>query len=294
VLRFVPETRVDVIKPVLGGDAFLADIARGGSSIDELRMWWLGQSGFLAHGAGSFFLLDPYLSDSLTGKYAQTDKPHVRMTERVIEPERLHRVAFVASSHNHTDHFDPDTLLAVRRANPKMRLIVPEANRLIAAQRLGIDPMELIGLDEGTSVIIDGIEIQGIAAAHNDLAPDEAGHHCCLGYIIRCGTWTVYHAGDTLCYPGLVEKLRRFPIDVALLPINGNKLERRVAGNLDGREAAQLAHDIGARCVIPCHYEMFTFNTADPAELFIPECQRLGQRYRVLRVGEAWSSSEFN
>ena len=106
--------------------------------------------------------------------------------------------------------------------------------------------------------------------------------------MIRVGRWTIYHSGDTLLYPGLVAKLRRFaPIDLALLPINGNKPERRVAGNLDGAEAAQLGHAIGARCVIPCHYEMFAFNTADPRELFIPECERFGQPCRVLRAGES-------
>jgi L-ascorbate metabolism protein UlaG (beta-lactamase superfamily) len=48
-----------------------------------------------------------------------------------------------------------------------------------------------------------------------------------------------------------------------------------VAGNLDGREAAALAKQIGARIVIPCHDEMFEFNTAPPAE-FVAEAQRFG------------------
>ena len=50
-------------------------------------------------------LLDPYLSDSLTRKYAATDKPHVRMTELVIDPARLDFIDAVTSSHNHTDHW---------------------------------------------------------------------------------------------------------------------------------------------------------------------------------------------
>jgi hypothetical protein len=64
--------------------------------------------------------------------------------------------------------------------------------------------------------------------------------------------------------------------------------KRRVAGNLDGAEAAELAHDIGARWVIPCHYEMFEFNTADPQTLFVPTCRRLGQACAILKVGESW------
>ncbi len=105
----------------------------------------------------------------------------------------------------------------------------------------------------------------------------------------RLGPILVYHSGDTVLYPGLVKKLKQFKIDVALLPINGNAPERRVAGNLSGREAAWLAKEIGAKLVIPCHYDMFEFNTATPDE-FVAECERLGQPYKVLQQGERWSS----
>ena len=56
----------------------------------------------------------PYLSDSLTAKYAGTDKPHVRMTERAIDPARLDFIDVVTSSHNHTDHLDHETLWPLR------------------------------------------------------------------------------------------------------------------------------------------------------------------------------------
>ena len=81
------------------------------------------------------------------------------------------------------------------------------------------------------------------------------------------------------------EKLEPFEIDIALLPINGRLPQRRVSGNLWGREAAQLAHDIGAKLVVPCHYDMFDFNTESPDE-FVAECERLGQKYRVVKCGE--------
>ena len=74
-------------------------------------------------------------------------------------------------------------------------------------------------------------------------------------------------------------------IDLALHPINGNKPERRVAGNLFGDEAAQLAKDIGAGLVLPHHYDLFEFNTASP-ELFVHTCESLGQPYRVPKLGE--------
>jgi L-ascorbate metabolism protein UlaG (beta-lactamase superfamily) len=87
------------------------------------------------------------------------------------------------------------------------------------------------------------------------------------------------------------EKLRRFKIDVALLPINGRAAARRVPGNLSGSEAAQLARDIDAKLAIPCHFDMFEFNTATPDE-FIHHCQKLGQPFKVLRCGEQWSGHE--
>jgi L-ascorbate metabolism protein UlaG (beta-lactamase superfamily) len=114
---------------------------------------------------------------------------------------------------------------------------------------------------------------------------DEHGRVKALGYVLRFGDWSLYHSGDTLRYDGMAEKLRPFAIDVALLPINGRAPERRVPGNLSGPEAAQLAQDIGAKLVIPCHYEMFEFNTATP-DAFADTCRRLAQPFRILRCGE--------
>ncbi len=110
-----------------------------------------------------------------------------------------------------------------------------------------------------------------------------------MGYVVRLGPWKIYHSGDTLNFEGMEDLLRPHSVDVALLPINGRRLERRVAGNLDGPRAAGLAKAIGAGLVIPCHYEMFEFNTESP-EAFIAECERIGQAYRVLRCGERWTS----
>src|SRR5258706_489867 len=180
------------MKPSFQKDAaFLADVRR----VLEARirsLWWLGQSGFLIAQNSRAVILDPYLSDSLTRKYANTDKPHTRITERVVDAAELARIGAVdaiTSSHNHTDHLDAETLLP---------------------------------------------------------------------------------------------PLKPFTIDIALLPINGDGPERRAAGNLDGRQAAKLAKAIGARIVIPCHFDLFEFNTATPDE-FIAECRHIGQKFELLQ-----------
>jgi L-ascorbate metabolism protein UlaG (beta-lactamase superfamily) len=278
-----------VIHPLLSHDSLLADIHASDRRDGGFRLWWLGQSGFLLQWQGVHILLDPYLSDSLTKKYSQTDKPHVRMTALVIDPARLSFVDIVASTHNHTDHLDAATISPILAANPGVKLLIAEANRAFVADRLKIDDSAAIGLDDGTSVEIAGIRFYGIASAHEALERDEHGRAKYLGFILHFGGWTIYHSGDTVRYEAMSEKLLRFKIDVALLPINGRSPERRVPGNLFGREAAQLAKDIEAKLVIPCHYDMFEFNTAAPDE-FVNECRKLGRQFKVLRCGEQWHS----
>ena len=270
-----------MIAPLLQDDALLADIRAADRRDGHVRLWWLGQSGFLVQYESAHLLLDPYLSDALTEKYAHTDKPHVRMTARAVDPARLDFIDVVTSSHNHTDHLDAATLLPLLTANERSTLVIPEVNRAFVATRLGIDAAVPVGLGIGESVEIAGFGIEAVPAAHESLDPQF------VGYVIRCGQWTLYHSGDTVRYDGMAEGLRPYGIDVALLPINGRATERRVAGNLEAREAAELGRDIGARVVIPCHYDMFTFNTADPAT-FVEACAAIGQRGDVLQCGERW------
>ena len=279
-----------MIKPIVQDDAFLKEIAASEPGLG-FSMWWLGQSGFLVKHQNRHLLLDPYLSDSLTRKYAETDKPHVRVTELIVDPARLDFIDVVTSSHNHTDHLDGDTLRPLMQANPALKLVIPAANRAFVADRLGCDPGWPMGLDDGTTVRAGEFEFHGIPAAHEAVDRDEEGRCHYLGCVVRFGRWTVYHSGDTLRYDGMSERLSQFDIDVAILPINGRRPERRVAGNLNGEESANLAHDIQARLVVPCHFEMFAFNTESP-ESFASECKRLGQAYRVLKCGERFSSAE--
>lgn len=274
-----------MIRPVLQDEAFLADVAdaRRDDSSERLHLWWLGQSGFLVCHRGACLLFDPYLSDSLTRKYAHTDKPHVRMTERVVDPARLGVVTAVTSTHTHTDHLDAETLSPLLHAAPAAKLILPAANVGFAGQRLGAGAAaRFVPLADGETATVGAFTIEAVPAAHEQCAPEFAG------FVVSVGPFRIYHSGDTVLFPGLVERLRPFAVDVALLPINGRAPERRVSGNLDGPESARLAHDIGARWVVPCHYEMFEFNTASP-DSFVAECARLGQPHVVLRAGQRWS-----
>jgi L-ascorbate metabolism protein UlaG (beta-lactamase superfamily) len=246
-----------VKEPLLADDAFLADVeaARGEPG---LHAWWLGQSGFLVQHDGRHLLLDPYLSEALTRKYEGTETPHVRMTRRVVAPERLAFVDVVLSTHGHTDHLDAETLHAVGAP-----LVAPARIVELARERAGTD---VTGIAEGQTVTVAGFAVEAVPALH-------PGDHC-VGYVVTTGPYRLYHAGDTTWVdPGVRG------VDLAFLPINGK------LNNLDGAEAARLAQQVEAKLAVPCHYDLFEFNTAEP-ETFGAECERLGQPYLVLRNGE--------
>ncbi len=104
------EETPDHIEPVLSGEDLVTEIRASEEEETGMRIWWLGQSGFLVSVADEHILLDPYLSDSLTVRYAGSDTPHERITGRVVEPSLLSFVNVVTSSHAHQDHLDPGTL----------------------------------------------------------------------------------------------------------------------------------------------------------------------------------------
>lgn len=274
-----------MIQPLQKDEALLHDIQLAKATPDVLHLWWLGQSGYLVQWQGQHLLLDPYLSDSLTRKYANTAKPHMRMTELAIAPERLDFIDVVTSSHNHTDHLDGETLGPLLQGNPKLRVIVSAANRAFAADRLQVAPERLTAITLDKPITTGTFTLYAVPAAHEQIEQDENGHHKFIGLIVEAGPWTIYHSGDTVLYDGMVETLRRWQIDLALLPINGRDPKRGVAGNLTGAEAAQLGKAIGAKLVIPCHYEMFEFNTVTPAA-FVQAAKTIHQFYQILQCGE--------
>ncbi|MDP1591569.1 MAG: MBL fold metallo-hydrolase, partial [Prosthecobacter sp.] len=165
------------------------------------------------------------------------------------------------------------------------RLFLPHPVIAEAKKRLGEAAVTLCPIGDHDSYHEDGWELHGVVAKHNEVLRDEHDHCHFTGFLVKCGPFTIYHSGDTLWHDDIVKVLRENPCDIAFLPINGHKPERRVAGNLNGTEAAALAKAGNVRLVVPCHFEMFEFNTEPPDE-FIQACARLEQPCRVLRCGE--------
>lgn len=276
---------MELIRAYRKDEALLQEIEDHAADDTQLNLWWLGQSGYLVTWSGTRILIDPYLSDALTAKYLHTDKPHTRMSERVLDPTLLRNIDIVSSSHNHTDHLDGETLIPLIRNNQDISMVIPEANRAFVCERVGMPLSFPIGLNDGETIEVKGVGFTGIPAAHNEIERDDQGRCRYMGYVVRIGGLRIYHSGDTLHFRGMEDILEPMEIDLALLPINGNDPARGVAGNLDPAEAVQLAKRIGAKLTVPCHYDMFTFNSADPGD-FARAADACSLPYRILRPGE--------
>jgi len=271
--------------------SFLNSVNKYKDDMKNFNVWWLGQSGFLIQWQGKHLLMDPYLSDSLTKKYAKTDKPHKRITERVVNPLKMDFINVVTASHGHTDHLDPETLLPLVKSNNNMDLIVPAAEIELAVDRSSLSEDKIKSINAGEVIESNGFKIHAIPSAHEKIKMDNNGNHYYLGYIVEFGPWAIYHSGDTVEYDKMEKYLTQWDLDVVFLPINGRKSERRVPGNMWGTESASLAKRVNARAVIPHHFNMFTFNTESPND-FITEANNLGQLFFVLENGEHWSSDQ--
>jgi L-ascorbate metabolism protein UlaG (beta-lactamase superfamily) len=239
------------------------------SSWNGLAFAWLGQAGFAVRAGDLRVLIDPYLSDTLAEKYRGKEFPHIRMMEPPLEPEEA-RADWVLCSHRHTDHMDPGTLPAVARRNPQCRFVAPRAEAA-AAEKQGLPTYRTVLVGEGERIELGpDCWIEILASAHEDLRRDEAGDPHFLGFLLHLGGAVLYHSGDCVPYEGLADRLAPAGIHAALLPCNGRdayRRERGVPGNMSLDEAVELCRAAGVPQLIPHHFGLFSFNTADPERL---------------------------
>ncbi|MCC7450086.1 MAG: MBL fold metallo-hydrolase [Anaerolineae bacterium] len=276
-----------MIEPTQSGSALLNDITSTQLAPGAVAIWWLGQSGYAIKTAATLFYIDLYLSEHLTTKYANTNNPHIRMTVAPLRGSDITNAHWLFASHKHSDHLDPGTMPLVFAASPEAKLVLPTAIIDTAVER-GLDRARLIPTRGDETLQAGPFTVHSIPSAHETLEYTEESGYPYLGFVIQVDGLTLYHSGDTLVYDGLAERLRQHAIDIAFLPINGTS-ERlhqlKVAGNMNAQEAVDLAKRVGARLVIPHHYDMFTFNTAD-VRVFKQLADAAGVRSAILRCGE--------
>ena len=238
---------------------------------DGMLLHWLGQAGFLLDIGPRRLLIDPYLSDTLATKYAQTPYPHDRMMPAPLGIDELGPLDLVLCTHQHTDHMDPGTLAPLAERQPRLRFVVPRAARAQARERIRVGDERLITIDAGDRIeAVPGISVRAVRAAHETLERDEAGHHRFLGYSVEAQGMRLFHSGDTVPYDGQNDEIAALAADVALLPVNGRSEDLRragFAGNFNLDEAMALCSACAIPALIAHHYGMFAFNTTDRASI---------------------------
>jgi L-ascorbate 6-phosphate lactonase len=264
-----------VLEPVSSGPALIREIDQTLTTTPTL--WWLGHSGFIIRFANITFYVDPCLSQP-PGKRRRTAAP--------LAADLVRHADMILTTHAHPGHLDPATLLPMLEASPRAKVVVPRSAQE-HANAAGIPYNRMSPTDNGLRIEYFKDHLYGriyaVPSAHPQLDWTTGGGFPYLGYLIRFGRWTVYHAGDCVAYPDLASRLRPFNVSLALLPVGGK--------NFSVTEAAQLAADIGAKWVAPMHHQ--TFNE-DLGNDFITHMlgHRPEQHFHVFQCGEKWTLPE--
>jgi len=228
----------------------------------KMAFWWLGQIGYVVKLGELVIYLDAFLAENPD-----------RLVKPLLKPEEVVNADFIFGSHDHIDHIDRAVWHELSLSSPLAKFVVPQL--LIKGLSKDLDILEdrFVGLDDDLSVILKGLKVTGIAAAHEFLDQDpKTGSFPYLSFVIEGNDCTLYHSGDTCIYEGMLTKLKKWnKFDVMFLPINGRdakKYRSNLIGNMTYQEAVDLAGTLKPRLVVPAHYDMFCGNTQDP-ELFV-------------------------
>ncbi len=222
-----------------------------------IGIWWLGQASLVLKVEDQVIFVDPYLSDS----------PR-RMMPSPISAELVTNADLVLLTHGHGDHLDAEALPVLAAASPRAPIVAP-APIVERVKTVIADGERIVAASVDERLTFSGIEIIPVPAKHEEFDEDPGLGFPYLGYVLIANGLTIYLAGDTIPYDGLIETLLPFHVDLAFLPINGRdyfRTRQGVLGNMDGREAAELSAALDIDTVVPVHYGMFANNTVPPGD----------------------------
>lgn len=200
-----------------------------------MKITWLGQAGLLFEKDNYKIMIDPYLSDSV-------EKINPQNYRRTGVKKELFQICpdMMIFTHNHLDHYDPDTV---------MKFITPETNITVLSPSSVWSEVRQIGgknnyvmFNRGTTWTENGIKITSVKAEHSDVYA--------IGVIIDDGEKKYYITGDTLYNKDIFEDIQD-DIYAVFLPVNG------VGNNMNMDDAKAFCEKINPKFAVPIHCGMF-------------------------------------
>jgi len=249
-----------------------------------LRIYFLGQSGYVIKTADTILYIDPYLSDYVENPAGLNDRGMKRLYPPLINPGDIQKINGVICTHAHADHMDPWTLEKIR---PFFSFFSSQVSYDNSSTTL--EGKKITYLLPRQAYVINDIKIEPIPAAHYAL-DDGHGKPDCLSFIITIGNKRLFFWGDGIIYERLLDELIKYEFDYFFAPINGRDWFRDKAGiigNMNARELAELCSQIKINVVIPNHFDLFDYNS-ESVDHFLYYLHKFSpsQKYRILTVGE--------
>lgn len=201
-----------------------------------MKVTWLTQAGLYFENSRIKIMVDPYLSDSV-------GEENPKKKRRIPVDERFFDVDFdvLLITHEHKDHLDIATLERLLNREKPVTVLSSESAYMKLKELGGEHNYVLLAPHSVWSE--KGVTFYSVHAEHSD--------RTAIGFIIDDGEETFYVSGDTLYnYDVIDDVLDLAPdgVDFAFLPINGT------GNNMNSRDAADFAYEIGAKNAIPIHY----------------------------------------
>lgn len=178
-------------------------------------------------------------------------------------------------THGHGDHLGDTVAIAKRTGAPVVAIVE-------LASEIGREGVDVRDPNLGGTVTFDWGSVKLVPAWHTGVSPSGTPHTP-AGLLIELGGKTIYHLGDTCLFSDLALVGRNREIDVALVPIGGHY-------TMDRHDAVEAARLVGAKTVIPVHYDTFPPIETD-AQAFKADVEAAtSSQVVVLAPGETWSA----
>jgi len=256
-----------------------------------LALWWLGQMGVALKGPGDGLIyLDPCLSDIALESGAD---PQIatRMFPPPLAPAQVTNASWVLCSHEHLDHTDRLTLGPLAAASSGAKFVVTGWSLEITKEADIARNRVTVAQAHQPFTPLAGVQVTPVPAAHYQVENHPQKGQRWLGFLVEWNGIRLYHAGDTIIYPGYLEMVEALaPVDIIILPTNGRDALRDaddIIGNLWPKEALLVAQVAQAELLIPGHNDLYKGNRI-PWAIFLDAWERQGgrQKFRILQPGE--------